>query len=463
MKLLVNLALVAALAGTPAFAQDVSAYSTTILQNWKQDVPGLNQGTLTPATEFLGIDVNRMDGGALSLHLYGWGMVDLADQSSVYGTTNGDLTYGYLEYNFNQANAELKAGRFTVNAGVGNEIVDGAYARTDLRCGFTVSAFFGTPVVYKNLAYQSQATVGAQQNLIFGGRLAWHAASVGTIGVDLTEDGTSPGSPSPAGAPAVDYTRRLVGADVKLDGLAAWLDLSGRTVFDTAPRVSPGPDANSSRIAEDDYTATFKVATNLSLAGTFVERNLFAYYAGSTLPNLFDPNEQGMFKATGAKVTWLPVANLQVVGDVRRTDREAYGSATRAGGDVRYNFTDAHVLAGAGYHKVNAFTLQAQPASLIPSYSLTHSEMRAWAMVQRGPFSASLDGILFHYDDAGANPNLNGHSHETAVVGSVGYQVKDSMKVSGDLTVGDTPLFQKEVMGLVRFEYRFGVAGKGDK
>jgi hypothetical protein len=463
MKCRSHLVLYATVVAWPVLAQDVTAYSTTIAQGWKQNNANLSQGTYAPATEYLGVDVARIGGrDALSLHIYGWGQADLADQSSLYGKHTGDLTYGYLQYNFSQANAVLKAGRFTVNGGVGNEQVDGVSARTDLRLGFAVSGFAGLPVIYKNLGDQSQATIASQQNLIYGARLAWRNAKLGELGVDFVEDGTSPGNPSPTGMPPVDFTRRFMGADLKLTRWS-WLDVTGRTVYDVSPRAEPAPNANLSRIAEDDYTATFKVNPKLSIAGTFVERNFFAYYAGSTLPTLFNQDEQGMFKAAGGKATWQATESLQVVADVRRTDRTTYGTATRAGADLRYKFADGRAMAGAGYHQVNAFTLAPKPDSVIPAYSLSHSETRAWVMVEQKAWCYSLDGIAFHYADAGLNPNLNGHSFEGLLLGSVGYQAKSSLKVSGDLSYGDTPMYQRQVTVLARVEYRFPAAAKGDK
>jgi hypothetical protein len=294
---------------------------------------------------------------------------------------------------------------------------------------------------------------------MYGGRLAWNAVKVGEIGVDFLEDGTATqAAPTPTTAV---YTRRLLGLDMKLTPCSI-LDISGRTVLDVSPIITPVAGNNVSRVAEDDYTATIKLPRSFDLSGSFVERNLFAYFAGSTLPNLFNQNEQGMFKATGAKLTWQGVTNLQVVGDVRRTERESYGAATRSGMDFRYNLSDSHILAGVGYHRTNAAST-APVDAVVPAYSLSHSETRAWIMAERGAYTASLDGILLHYTDASTNPNLNGKSIESAIVGSVGYKAKNGLKVSGDLTLEDSPSFGRQTMGLVRVEYRFGLAGKGDK
>ena len=454
-----QVALLATLICATAGAQDVSVSSTTMAQMYQQNVPGFDKANLLPATEFLAIDATRLGSDRLSLHLFGWGYTDLQDQSTIGGKTGGNLTYAYLQYNFDQANAQIKAGRFTVNQGAGNEQVDGVSARTDLVNGFYVAAFAGTPVIYKNLDSYPQFDVSFQRDFIFGARLAWRIPKTGEIGVSYLQDGTS--TPSLNVNDPVDYTRRQLGVDLKLSP-CSYIDFSGRTLFDVAKHDNVLPGTDTSNIAEHDYSATLKALASLSFTGTFVERNFHAYYAGSTLPNLFDMNEKGLFKATGLAATWAPLTDLQIVADVKRTDREEYGTATRGGADFRYNFSKAHILAGAGYHKVIAFNV-VQVDARVPSYSLSHSEMRAWAMVENGKFTATLDAIRLHYSAPETNPYLYGKAFETQLVGSVGYQAASSLKVSGDLSVEDTPLYQRQVMGILKLEYRFGFSFKGGK
>ncbi len=461
MRHSIHLALVATLVSGAAWAQNVAFSTTSIAQTWTTKLPGLSDTTQFPVTEFVGVDATKLGGKeALSFHLYGWGMADLGDQSYIGGKQTGDLTYGYLQYDFKQANAQIKAGRLIINQGLGPVAVDGVEARTDLRYGFVVSGFAGTPVVFKNYGANNQYFVAYQQDITFGGRLAWRAAKLGEIGVSYLQNGSHPAAGLNVPQP-VDYTRRQLAADVKLDPWA-FLDIAGRTVLNAAGNQIVTPGTDPSRIAEHDYKATAKVYEKLAVTGTYVERNLFAYYAGTTLPNLFNQDEQGMFKATGASLVWGPLANLQVVGDVRRTDRTSYGTATRGGGEVRYTFTNAHVASGLGYHQVNAAQVVAVNAQY-PSYSLSHSELRAWVMADRGAYTGSLDFIRLHYDDADANPNLHGQSLETALVGSLGYKVKANLRASADVSVEDNALYRKQVMGLLRVQYQFGLAAKGGK
>jgi hypothetical protein len=442
-------------------AQDVAFSTTSIAQAWTTKTPGFSDTTQVPLTEFVGVDATKLGGKeALSFHMYGWGMADLGDQSYIGGKHTGDLTYGYLQYDFKQANAQIKAGRIIVNQGLGPMALDGVEARTDLRYGFMVSAFAGTPVVFKNYSNNNQYFVAYQQDISFGGRFAWRTAKLGEIGVSYLQDGSHPAAGLTVPQP-VDYTRKQLAADVKLDP-CAFLDVAGRTVLNVASDQITVPGTDPSRIAEHDYKATAKVNEKISITGTYVERNFFSYYAGSTLPSLFNQDEQGTFKATGASLVWAALANLQIVGDVRRSERTSYGDATRAGGEARYTFTNAHVVAGAAYHQVNADDVLPVNAQFA-AYSLSHSEERVWVMADRGAYSASLDMIRLHYDDADANPNLHGQSIESAIVGSLGYKAKDNLRLSADLSVEDNALTKSQVMALLRVQYTFGLAAKGGK
>jgi hypothetical protein len=150
MRLRTQALLLAALAAVPGWSQDFSLTSTTFAQVWKEDIPGFEKRNFVPFTQFLAIDATNLYRDEFSLHLFGWGRADLQDASLPEEKKNsGDLAYGYVTYRFKEGNAEVKAGRFTVNQGVAIEQVDGAAIRADLRGGFTFSAFGGRPVWYK--------------------------------------------------------------------------------------------------------------------------------------------------------------------------------------------------------------------------------------------------------------------------------------------------------------------------
>jgi hypothetical protein len=443
-----------------AWGQEVSLYGTTMAQMWKEGTPGFDKATYTPATQYLGIDATKLGSDHLSLHLFGWGRTDLSESTNFDGSkTAGYLNYGYLRYRFDQANAEIKAGRFTVSQSTGFEQVDGVSARSDLRGGFTVSAFAGKPVLYKTVDPAAQKDYDFQRDFIYGTRVAWRVPQALELGVSYLQDGTKAAQdlthPSP-----VDYTRKQVGADIRI-APASIFDFRGRTVFDVAkhPEVAPGAPEHSA-IAEHDYTATVKVGSQVTVTGNFAERNFFAYFAGTNLPSLFRQNENDAFRGWGGSITWNTPWVVQLVADYRQMHRDTYGDTNRVGGELRWANAEKTVMAGAGAHYVNAAkTLFVDAAT--PYRSLKHAEARAWGMVTRGKLSASLDGIFQRYSKA--NPYLAGLDNLYEVVGSLGYQATSNLKVSGDLSHGSTAVAKNETRGLLRAEYRFGFAKKGGK
>ncbi|MBL0211632.1 MAG: hypothetical protein IPQ13_12090 [Holophagaceae bacterium] len=462
MKRCIHVALLATLVSAAGWSQDVNVYSTTMAQLWKQETPGFDKYTYTPVTQYLGIDATKLGTDALSLHIYGWGMTDLADQSSPNGKSGGYLTSGYLQYRFSQANAEIKAGRFMVSQGGGMEHVDGVSARADLRGGFAISAFGGRPVRFASfLDPDAKQDYDFQHDVIFGTRLSLRIPKAGEIGLSYLQDGSTAAKDLPIPSP-VDYSRKQLGIDFKLSPHSA-VDFSGRTLFDLASHAdTPATLAEKpSKIAEHDYTLSVKVADSVSVAGTFTERNFYAYFAGSNLKSLFRQDEKDKFRSFGGSVAWGSPSSIEVVADFRNTHRESYGDANRFGADVRWNVSKWKLLSGFGYHRVDADDAPLT-GTHVPTYGLSHQELRAWAMYQKGLLSASLDGIFYSFNDK-TNPNLGGKGSIYQVVGSVGYQTTANLKISGDISYGDDALFKKQVMGLLRVEYRFASAGKGGR
>jgi hypothetical protein len=435
----------------------VSLYGTTMAQMWKSEV-GLDKATYTPATQYLGIDATKLGSDNLSLHLFGWGRTDLKEISAYEdGKTSGYLNYGYLQYRFNQANAEIKAGRFTVNQGTGFEQVDGVSARTDLRGGFTLSAFGGKPVLFKTVDPTTQKDYDFQRDLMFGTRLGWRIPKVGEIGVSYLQDGTKAAKDLTIPS-SVDYTRKQMGVDI-LIAPASMFQFRGRTIFDMANHEAPAVGtAKPSTIAEHDYTAIVKFGSKVTFTANVAERNFYAYFAGTNLPSLFRQDDKDKFKGFGGSLAVGATDTLQLIADFRHMNRQSFGDANRVGGEVRYASTEKHYMAGLGLRSVSVSnTLQVDPTA--PGRSLSHTEFRAWTMIEKKKFSFSLDGIVQQYKEG--NPYLNGLTSLYEVVASVGFKATENMKLSGDISRGSTPVAKNETRGLLRAEYRFGFGKKG--
>jgi hypothetical protein len=336
-------------------------------------------------------------------------------------------------------------------------MVDGVSGRADLRGGFTVSAFAGRPVLYTSMTGDARNDYQYQRDLIFGTRLGLRLSKLGEVGVSYLQDGTTAAKDLSIPSP-VDYTRKQLGFDLHLVPVARF-DFLGRTLFDMAshPAVAAGKEAPT-KIAEHDYSVRVKITDSVAFTGGFIQRNFFAYFAGSSLPSLFRQDEKDKFRAQSGSVIFGAADAIQVVADYKHTHRESYGDANRFGGEVRWVPKSAvKLMTGFGFHRVSADEVLLVD-SRYPSYSLNHNELRAWVMAEKGSFSASLDGIHQNFADK-KNPNLNGITAVYEVVGSLGWQATPSFKLSGDVSYGANPLVKKETRGLLRAEFRFG--GKG--
>lgn len=460
MKQQIRLVLFTGLVGASAWGQDVNVYGVSMAQLWKEDTPGFSKSSYAPLTQFLGVDATHLGDEHLSLHLFGWGKVDLSD-SSFPGPnapkSGGDLSFGYLQYRFAQSNAEVKAGRFTINQGIGLEQVDGVSARTDLVGGFTVSAFGGRPVLYKPQDPQTQSDYDYQRDVIFGTRLGYRIARMGELGVSYLQDGTSPGR-SLSTADPVDFTRKQMAADLRLAPVSMFV-LTGRTVWSLADHSTKAADADTSKIAEHNYSVLFQAMPELRFVGDYAERNFRAYYAGTNMPSLFRQDEKGRFKSQGLQAVYGTASAWELVADYKQTHRELTGDSRKFGGDFRYSLEKLGLRTGLGVHRVTADDVPSVDR-LVPVYTWSHSEYRAWAMYEKAKFTASLDGIYLRFDSKD-NPNLNGRSSTSEWVASAGYQALQDLKVSADFSYGADAWFKKETRGLIRAEYRFGLGSKG--
>lgn len=450
-------ALFTLLVPSAASGAEFGVYGTTLAQLWKQELPGFDKNTFAPATQFLGIDATQMADGNLSMHLFGWGRVNLADQDFSTGKGGGELSSGFLRYRFSKANAELKLGRFASTDGIATEQVDGLAGRADLRGGLAFSFFAGKPVIYKTLPAAEQTEYEKQRNFIGGGRLSLRVPRVLELGISYVQDGKAP-VPDPLLPSPIDYSRRFLGGDIRIAPHPSF-ELSGRTMYNTAPRAEATATSGDSRLAEHDYTLNLKFSKLISLSGNFTERNFKEYFAGTNLPSLFRQVENDKHRGLGGSLTVGDNQAFSLVADYRKTRRETYGDASRFGGEVRWGSSALKLQSGAGYHRVTAADVLLVGAQ-IPFYGLSHHEVRIWLLHDGGTYAVSLDGIQHRYDDKN-NPNLNGRTSVYEFVASLGYRPTSTLNISGDVSYGADPQFQKEVRGLLRVEFRFGLGGQG--
>ena len=414
-----------------ACAADLGVTSTTLFRFEQRAFPGFAKQRVVPATQFLGADLDKLGDGNLSLHLYGWGRVDLADRSTSEGTTDGDFTYGYLSYRFPTADAELKAGRFFINEGVAAEQIDGVSARTDLRHGFALSLFGGAPV---KLDRDSKS----KGDYIGGGRGSYRLKGVLELGVSGLQEGGVTLNP----ASGAKDDRQMVGGDIWLSPQRT-IELNGHTFYNAA----------TNGLAEHSYLLTVKPHKVLVVSGLYNEQRFKNYFTYSNIRSLFNPDNGGEMKSYGGLVTWTAAVPVEVTADYRHYNRTSNvatdnnGNSDRYGVEVRMPLLNKKVRSALAYHRSDG-------ASGFNSYH----EVRGYGLYDAARYFASLDAIGQFFKNSIFNKK---EAFET--IASAGYRILPELVLSGDISYGRNPQFDDEVRGVLRLTYNHTYTDKGAK
>ncbi|GAM07810.1 hypothetical protein OR1_00079 [Geobacter sp. OR-1] len=424
MKRLASMAtLLALLLPSMAAGVEIGADGTTIIRIEERSVPGFAKQTVAPATQYLGFDAEDISIKGLSMHFYGWGRLDLADDSAESTTprsTDGNFTYGYLQYRFDKANARVKAGRFFVYEGIAAEQIDGVYARTDLNKGFTIAAFGGIPVRLDRDGMTKGKYIG-------GGRLGYRYGGILDLGVSGLHEADSPTLYG-------KEKRQMLGGDIWFSP-HRMVELSGRSSY----------NGTTEEIAEHSYLLSVRPVSGLTAAVHYTDIRLKDYFAFTNVPSLFNPNNGDKFRSHGAtvsyRITKLPFP-AEVSLEYRHFKRDSKGNSDRYGGEIRLTPLDK-LNTGVSYARIAA-------ANGIMSYN----EARAFAMYSYGRFSVNLDAIGNIYDDS-----VYGKKDSYEITGGCGYAITPSLRVSGEATYADTPWYDKDVRGLLRLNYSYNSKG----
>ena len=415
-------------------AVDVAVDSTTITRFEKRDIPGEKNDTLIPLTQFLGLDVNNLADGNLSLHLYGWGRVDLADKSYNNDKADGSLTYGYLRYRFKQANTDIRAGRFFVREGIVAEQVDGASVHGELPLGFGISAFGGATVHTKHLYGENSDGKG---DTVFGGRVNYRYKGLLELGVSGVYEGEAPRMTNYTNA-----NHRLMGMDLWLSPVRM-VEVMGHTSYNTETRTT----------AEHSYLLNIKPIKHLVISAEFNEQREKSYLYAWTMFSGAALNPKEKSRSTGGSISYNFNKTIELAADYKHYTRDL-GNADRYGADVRLNFLNNTVRSGFGYHYLRAgsgFAIGTNP-------SASFHELCAYALHDTKTYFAALDAIDYIFKD-------KVYSEKSAWEASIslGYHITPALAVSGDFSYGRNPEFIEDARGLIRLTYNMTYDGKGGK
>jgi len=414
-----------------ALSAEVSVDATSIIRFEQRADQGAPKKDIFPATQFLGLDVDKLADGNLSLHVYGWGRADIQDKSYNDDRYNGSLTYGYLQYRFNRS-SDVRVGRFFVHEGIVNEHVDGVSVRSELPFGFGLSAFGGANVHTKKLLNEKSDGKG---EAIYGGRLNYRYKGMLELGASGVYETNAPTLNN-----YLVSNRRLLGGDVWFSPFQM-VELMGHTSYNTETKG----------VAEHTYLLNIKPTKHLILSGEFNEhreRNFlynWTMFSGAGL----DPSEKS--RSIGGSASYEFSKAFELAADYKHYTR-GIGNADRYGADAKFSFLNNSVRSGLGYHYLRAgreFAIGNNP-------SASYHELRAYVMHDTKTYFAAVDVIDYIFKDKVYN-----EKSAWEAMASVGYHVTPALAVSGDFSYGRNPEFTEEVKGLARLTYNMTFDSKG--
>jgi hypothetical protein len=432
-KALCYLALTVVTLSSYASADDWSVYSTTLLGIEQRAVPGFADQTMAPAIQFFGADLNKLGDSNISMHMYGWGRVDLADKSTNEGRTDGDLTYAYMDYRFPRANGEIKGGRFFINEGVAIEQIDGVSAKADLNKYFTLSMFGGAPV-------KLDWTKNNKGDYIAGGRTSYRLAGILELGVS----GLYEGEVTLDTATGKKGNRPMVGGDIWFSPHRT-VEVAGHTFYNVF----------TGGVAENSYLLSFKPLKVVTVTGVYNDQRFKDYFTFSNIHSLFNPFNGGETKSYGGGVTFVISRPFEITADYRHYKRisdvntDNNGNSDRYGVEARLTLLDKRLRSGLAYHRSDG-------ASGFNGYD----EVRGFCLYEISHYVGSIDAIGQFYRHSIYN---RGNAFE--VIASAGYHILPELALSGDISYGQNPQFDDDLRGLLRLTYTINskTADKGVK
>jgi hypothetical protein len=421
-----------------AFAAETTVDSTTIVRIEQREVSGGSKQTIAPVTQFLGLDADKLADGNLSLHFYGWGRYDLGDKSFNSDTSGGNLGYGYLQYRFKDANADVRAGRFSVREGIVSEMLDGISVRSDLPLGFGLSAFGGAAVHTANLAGEKSDGKG---DGLFGGRASYRYKGMLELGLSGVYEGK---------APTMLATNHQKYASHRLLGGDIWL--SPHRMVEIMGHTSYNPETKG--VAEHTYLLNLKPVKHLVLTAEFTEHREGNYLGSSALLTgmpKFNPADTS--QSTGVSASYEISKSIELAADYKHYKRDA-GSADRYGADLKVSLLNNMLRGGLGYHNLRADRKFTDSSALPGSYH----ELRIYALHDTKTYFASVDVIDYIFTE-----KVKSEKSAWEASASLGYHITPALAASGDISYGKNPEFLDETKGLIRLTYNMTYKSKGDK
>ncbi len=392
----------------PAAATDVLLESRTYVPARGTD----GESTHVLLYEYLTLDAEDILQPGLYLRVGGWGRTDLADET-FDRAANSELQYAFLGWRASRFNAEARAGRLSLTAGVArNEVFDGLLLGSDLPAGFDVTVFGGIPV-------ETDAE-GRSKDSLYGARISQGRAGLYRIGASYLKQEN-----------AGDESREEAGADVFLAPLPLF-EVTGSSLY----------NALGQEWARHDYRlALGPFLKRLRLMATWA-RTDYRYYFQSPEHPAFELDEDEKLDRIGGEVEIALGRGFMLTGEYTSYAYDIAGAATAYGAAL--DWAGSGITVGGGYRKLRGDETENR-----------YQEFRVHATAPLGPVRVGAGAEHLQYEEA-----IDGEKNATTGTLSLGYDLSRAFELSASAEYGKTPEYEREVKGMLAVLWRYDASIK---
>jgi len=406
-----------------AAAADLTLSSKTYGLFYERELSGGQKDKYAPLYEYLSTDATNIGGKPVSFHFYGWGRVDLGDDTGDNGTS-GEVGSLYLEYLHPEGNAQLKLGRFFMTEGSAVGIVDGGFAKVTTPVGLGISVYGGVPVEYSIVDNVSGGSS------VYGARLFFAQSGFVEIGASYVKENGD----------VSEKDLELYGGDLWLR-VANGVELTGQATY----------NQDASEMAYQRYAVRIVPGSTFDIAAGYEAYTYKGLFRGALNPAFLSPsvNPNDKVSSIFGVLDWefVPGWTLELSGKSLDHKEGDPGDAIRGGVGLRYTYNDKKDVAGLSA----AFVSADQAAN-------EYQEYRGFASYSPGKFRVTLDALTVQYKQ-----EINGKDDQFQVVGTAGYQLLASLQISGSLAYTQSPDFEEDWAGLIRLNLDLGTSTGGKK
>lgn len=388
-----------------ALAVDLTGQSRTYLLTRETE----DSSRYTPLYEYLDFKAESANTGAVSFNFGGWYRYDLQNENSNSNRSGTDLQYAYLSIKTEKSNAAVNLGRIRVQEGAASEQIDGIYARTDLKGGFGMAVYGGSPV---ETNFDTR-----RGDTIYGGRIVQGVPGLYSLGISYLDERDDNKA-----------FRKEDGVDLFLHP-AGKLELVGMSSYNAITR----------NWMQHSYSLGIGPFGPVRLIGDFSNVSYQDYFTGSTLSAFSVPNinPDETITTTGGLVEYAVTSSLVLVADYKNLDYRIAGRADHYGGKLSY--TGGSFGAGVNLHTMHGADEQ-----------LRYDEQGLYLYRKFSKADITLQGLHTSYKQ-----EINGVKHAYSASVSTGYAVTTKSRAVADMEYQNNPEFKKDVRAMITFVYLF--------